>query len=107
MIEEEVPAALARLSVAYVAEDEEALAMAADHGVTVNDKAPELDALLEEYKKSEIAAAVAKATERGAVGAQALADTFVENLAKWKKISEETGPAPGDLLQAGQLRAAD
>ncbi|MGR3453528.1 C4-dicarboxylate TRAP transporter substrate-binding protein [Pseudooceanicola sp.] len=96
MITDEVPAALARLAIGYAEEDEEAIAEASEHGVTVNGKDPELGALLAEYQKSEIESAVAEAEERGAENAQALADTFVANLAKWKKISDEAG---GDVAK--------
>lgn len=91
MIMKRVPAALARMAVGYIADDEEVLTKAADHGVTINGKDPEIAALLAEYQKSEIKAAVTKATQRGVKNAQKLADTFVANIAKWKAISKETG----------------
>jgi TRAP-type C4-dicarboxylate transport system substrate-binding protein len=96
MIIDATPSALARLAVGYVEEDDEAVAEAAEHGVTVYEKDAEIDAPLTEYKKSEIAAAVEKAGERGAEGAQEVADAFVANIAKWKKISEEVG---GDVAK--------
>lgn len=86
-----VPSALAHLAVGYMAEDEEAANLAQEHGVTIYGKDPAISKLLAEYQKSEIANAVKQATERGAVGAQELADAYVKNLKKWKKISEESG----------------
>ncbi|WBU53920.1 hypothetical protein [Paracoccus sp. SCSIO 75233] len=87
----EIPAALAELATGYVAEDELAISEAGDHGVTINPADPEVTALLAEYRKGEVERAIERAEERGADAARQLSEAYLENLAKWEKISNEVG----------------
>ena len=103
MIVDHVPAALARLAVGYTQEDQEVLEKAADHGVTINKADPEVARVLAEYQKSEVENAIATAKKRGAENPEQLAEAYLKNLDKWKKISAEVG-TDVDKLEAALRR---
>ena len=100
MIVDAIPEALAALAAGYTAEDEVAATEAAEHGVTINPADPGVNALLAEYQKGEVDRAVAQAEGRGATTARKLADAYLENLKKWKAISDEVGSDEALIAEA-------
>lgn len=101
-IVENTPAALARLALGYVEDDETVLAQASEQGVGVSEPPVDLISLLADYQKSEIDNAIAKAEERGADNPAPVVDAFLANLEKWKGIAAEVGDDVALLEEALQ-----
>jgi len=103
LIVDHVPAALARLAVGYAQEDQEVLDLAVENDVTIYKADPEVARVLAEYQKGEVENAIATAKKRGAENPEQLAESFLKNLDKWKKISAEVG-TDVDKLEAALRR---
>lgn len=75
------------LMLAYQASADEAVAEAADHGVTVSEPSPELKASVADFAEEQaVALAIETGNTLGAADPEALIGRFQETYAKWEKL---------------------
>lgn len=90
----ELPSAMARLSIGYVNQDNEAVELAkAEHNVRFAQGDSRIDALLTEHREAERQLIIDDFVKNGgnADKTAAMLDTFFDLLEKWSKISAEVG----------------
>ena len=75
----------------FAAEDEQALAEAGEHDVTLVDPAEDLSSAFAAFSAEERARILAMAEQRRIENAEALFDRYMELLAKWEGIVDEAG----------------
>ncbi len=90
----EMPSAMARLSIGYVNQDDEAVALAKkEHNVKFVSGDAKIDALLQEHRKDERQLIIDDFVKNGGDPDKTavMLDTFFGLLDKWSKISQEVG----------------
>ncbi|MBF9033242.1 hypothetical protein HKCCE2091_03240 [Rhodobacterales bacterium HKCCE2091] len=94
----EMPGIVARATIDGYIADDEAVRAEYEGSVGFNDSVPEIRTALDQINAEGLPDIIAAATERGATDAQAIADAYLENLARWQQISAERVQRSSDAL---------
>lgn len=86
-----LPAAMARLAVGYVKDDEDVAAQAKSKGVHIRKPDAALLKVLENYRQEEIGNAIEAARKRGVKDPEPTIQAFLKNLKKWEGLVAEFG----------------